>query len=87
MKRIGKEVDRLSGDEGATLGEERPCEYEDGYIVSDIVYLRRLPQRQIASGLGLSERAWRSIAKGTSRPRFGTGQAIKKLADQRRERR
>jgi hypothetical protein len=84
VKRIGKEVDRLSGDEGATLEEERPIEYVCDALQDGITFLRRFPQVEIASQLAISERAWRSITKGTSHPRLSTGVQIIKVAGQKR---
>jgi hypothetical protein len=83
VKRIGKEVDRLSGDEGATLDEERPIEYVCDALQDAIAFLRRFPQAEIALALGISGRAWRSIMKSTSQPRRGTGSRITKLAGRR----
>jgi hypothetical protein len=64
----------------AALDEERPIEYGGNDAAGEIAFLTRFPRAEIASELGISERAWRSIAKGTSHPRVGTGERIAKLA-------
>jgi hypothetical protein len=85
VKRIGKEVDRLSGDEGATIDDgQQPIEYHENETATDIAFLSKLPQATTAADLGISERAWRSISKGASRPRPQTSLRIAKLARQRR---
>jgi hypothetical protein len=61
-------VDRLSGDEGATLDEARPIEYACETLQGEIAFLSRFPQAEIAAELGISERAWRSIKKALPSP-------------------
>jgi hypothetical protein len=84
VKRIGKEVDRLSGDDGATLDEERPIEYARDSMQDQVALLARFTQAEIATDLGISERAWRSILKGNTQPRLATRRRIAVLAQRRR---
>jgi hypothetical protein len=80
VKRIGKEVDRLSGDEGATLENDQPIEYSGNEVANDIAYLSKLPKAATAADLNISERAWRNIAKRASCPRPATSRRILRLA-------
>lgn len=78
--RIGKEVDRLGGDEGTTLEPDQPVEYECDELADDIAYLAQFPQEATARDLQLSVRGWRSVIKGVSVPRVSTGERIRALA-------
>jgi hypothetical protein len=82
--RIGKEVDRLGGDDGATLEADRPVEYDCDELAEDIGYLAQLPQKAIAREIGMSERRWRDIAQGKTQPRDVTAARIKSVAGKRR---
>ena len=82
--RIGKEVDRLGGDEGATLETGHPVEYECDELAEDVDYLAQFPQVATARDLGLSERGWRKIIKGEGEPLAATAERIQELAEQRR---
>jgi hypothetical protein len=82
--RIGKEVDRLGGDEGATLEPDRPVEYDCDELAKDIEYLAQFPQAATARELGLTVRGWRNLLKGISRPRGTTAEGIRELGEQRR---
>ena len=62
-------MDRLSGDESATLDEERPVGYERNDLQESIDHLAQFPRANVAKAIGISERAWRSIIKGSSQPR------------------
>jgi hypothetical protein len=63
LVRIGKEVDRLDQDEGASLEPDQPVEYERDDLAEDIEYLATFPQAATARDLGLTERGWRKIIK------------------------
>ena len=82
--RIGKEVDRLGGDEGATLEPDQPVEYEGDELAEDIDYLAQFPQVATAQDLGLTERGWRKIIKCAVKPLATTAARIQELAEQRR---
>jgi hypothetical protein len=82
--RIGKEVDRLGGDEGAALETGQPVEYECNELTEDIDYLAQFPQAATARDLGLTERGWRKIIKGKVKPLATTAERIQLLAEQRR---
>lgn len=82
--RIGKEVDRLGGDEGASLEPDQPVEYERDELADDIEYLVRFPQEATARALRLTARGWRNLIKGASRPREKTAERTGELANQRR---
>jgi hypothetical protein len=83
VKRIGKEVDRLSGDEGATLDEEQPIEYRRPDVREGINYLAQFPRVATAKELQISERAWRSIVKRTAQPRPRTARNFARLVELR----
>jgi hypothetical protein len=83
--RIGKEVDRLGGDEGATLEPDRPVEYERDELADDIDYLAHFPQAATAGDLGLSERGWRKILKGVVEPLAATSERIREVAESYRD--
>ena len=80
LVRIGKEVDRLDEDEGASLTPERPVEYHCHELAADIEYLAQLPQESTAHDVGISSRAWRSLVNGCSLARYSTAQRIKAFA-------
>ncbi len=82
--RIGKEVDRLGGDEGATLEPDQPVEYEGDELAEAIDYLAQFPQVATARDLSLTERGWRKIIKGAVEPLATTAERIQELAEQRR---
>ncbi|HVR45249.1 MAG TPA: CRISPR-associated endonuclease Cas1 [Candidatus Binatia bacterium] len=82
--RIGKEVDRLGGDEGATLEPDRPVEYECDELAESIDYLAQFPQAATVRDLALTERGWRKIIKGVVEPLATTAERIQELAEQRR---
>jgi hypothetical protein len=82
--RIGKEVDRLGGDEGATLESDQPIEYECDKLAEDIEYLAQFPQVATARDLSLTERGWRKIIKDKVKPLATTAERIQLLAEQRR---
>jgi hypothetical protein len=84
LARIGKEIDRLDEDEGATLEPEQPIEYERDDLAKDIAYLARFPQREVAGVIGMSERRWRDIAQGKSKPHDAIAARIASTADNRR---
>jgi hypothetical protein len=80
LVRIGKEVDRLDEDDGASLVPDRPAEYERDDLAEDIAYLSQFPQRTVAEEIGISERRWRDIATGKSIPREATARRIARTA-------
>ena len=82
---IGNEVDRLGGDEGATLETGQPVEYECDEPAEDIDCLAQFPQAATARDLGISVRGWRNLLKGVSQPRYGTAERIRQLATDYRE--
>jgi hypothetical protein len=82
--RIGKEIDRLDQDDGATLDGEAPIEYERDNLAGDIALLTRFPQASTANDIGISERRWRDIVKGSATPRGATVAAIARVAAQYR---
>jgi hypothetical protein len=82
--RIGKEVDRLGGDEGATLEPDQPVEFDHDELAEAIAYLAQLPQKAIAAEIGMSERRWRDIAQGKTKPRTGTAERIRCAANEHR---
>ncbi|MGA2761159.1 MAG: hypothetical protein ABSF08_12685 [Candidatus Cybelea sp.] len=79
LQRIGKEVDRLGDDEGASLTPDRPVEYGRDDLAGDIAYLAQFPQAATAADLGLSERGWRKIVKGEVEPLARTAECIRAL--------
>ncbi|MBV8846293.1 MAG: hypothetical protein JO307_26095 [Bryobacterales bacterium] len=81
LARIGKEVDRLDENEGAAFAPGRPVEYERNEIAQDIDYLAQFPQAAIAREIGMSERRWRDIVQGRTRPREATGRRIRRAAE------
>ncbi|HEY5256825.1 MAG TPA: hypothetical protein VIJ12_00440 [Candidatus Baltobacteraceae bacterium] len=78
--RIGKEIDRLDQDEGATLDGEAPIEYERDQLADDIALLATFPQKSTAREIGISERRWRDILKGNAVPRGATAETIARVA-------
>jgi hypothetical protein len=81
---IGKEVDRLDADRGTSLMAVLPVEYERDNLAESIAALAAFPQKEIASAVEISERAWRNIVNGISQPRGGTARRIKALATRSR---
>ena len=79
--RIGKEVDRLGGDDGATLTPDQPVEYERDELAEDIDYLATFPQATTARDLSLTERGWRKIIKGDVTPLAQTAERIREIAE------
>jgi len=73
---VGKEIDRLDQDEGASLDQDGPVVYERDDLRSDIAFLAQFPQEQVARELRISVRRWRDILKGKARPRKATKNAI-----------
>lgn len=84
LVRIGKEVDRLAGDEGATLTPDEPVEYECDELAEDIEYLAGFPQAAVAADLGITERGWRKIRKGEVQPLAATANRIQDVAQEYR---
>jgi hypothetical protein len=82
--RIGKEVDRLDQDEGASLEPDQAVEYERDDLAEDIAYLATFQQAATARDLGLTERGWRKVAKRQVKPRSATVVRIKTLAERTR---
>ncbi len=82
--RIGKEVDRLGGDDGATLEPDQPVEYEHDQLAEDIDYLAQFPHAATAQEIGITERGWRKIVKGDVTPLTTTAERIQELAEGRR---
>lgn len=66
--RIGKEVDRLDEDEGATLADQPPIEYANDELANDVAFLAQHPQESTARDIGLSQRRWRDIVKHRAKP-------------------
>lgn len=77
---IGKEIDRLDQDDGATLERADPNGFGTRELTSDIETLRQYGQREVAQDLGISERRWRDIMKGEAEPRRATAERIARLA-------
>jgi hypothetical protein len=80
IARIGKEVDRLDQDEGASLEPDQPVEYERDDLAEDIEYLATFPQAATASDLGLTERGWRKIFKIRPNSKGTTVERIRAVA-------
>jgi hypothetical protein len=80
LVRIGKEVDRLGGDEGATLEPDQPVEYAYDDLTEDIAYLAAFPQAATARDLRLTERGWRKIIKMRPNSKAATVERIRELA-------
>ncbi len=80
LVRIGKEVDRLDQDEGASLEPDQPVEYERDDLAADIEYLATFSQAATASDLGLTEPGWRKIIRVRPKSRATTLQRIKEIA-------
>jgi hypothetical protein len=80
LTRIGKEVDRLDQEEGASLEPDRPVEYERDELAEDIAYLAQFPQEAMAGDLGLSARGWRNLVKSVSQPRGTTVKRIRQFS-------
>jgi DNA-binding XRE family transcriptional regulator len=54
---------------------------EDELLTEALETLKALPQATVAYEIGISERRFRDIERGRSRPRFRTREAILRLAD------
>jgi hypothetical protein len=80
LVRIGKEVDRLDQDEGASLEPDQPIKYEHDDLAADIEYLAQLPQAATARDLGLTERGWRKIIKTLPNSKATTVERIREIA-------
>jgi hypothetical protein len=80
LVRIGKEVDRLDQDEGASLEPDQPVEYERDDLAEDIEYLATFSQPATASDLGLTERGWRKIIKIRPNSKGTTVERIQEVA-------
>jgi len=80
LSRIGKEVDRLDEDEGASLEPELPIVYERNDLADDIAYLAQFPQATIASEIGMSERRWRDIVHARTTHRDSRAARIRAIA-------
>jgi hypothetical protein len=81
LARIGKEVDRLDEEEGAALEPEQPFQYERDDLTGDVAYLAQFPQEATAREIGMSERRWRDIARGKTKPRAATAVRIRQVAE------
>jgi len=87
LARIGKEVDRLDEDEGASLEGAEPKEYAAAGCCDlevDIAYLATFPQGPTAMALGISQRRWRDIIKGRTEPRSRNAKIIARIAERYR---
>jgi hypothetical protein len=80
LVRIGKEVDRLDQDEGASLEPDQPVEYERDDLAADIQYLATFPQAATARDLGSTERGWRKIVKIRPNSKGTTVERIREVA-------
>jgi hypothetical protein len=78
--RIGKEIDRLGGDEGASLEAESPIEYERDNLAENIAYLGAFPRAATARDVGVTDRGWRKIVKGECAPKPATVERIQEIA-------
>jgi hypothetical protein len=85
---IGKEVDRLEADDGATLDGEDPVDYgdEDWQLRQSLAALVKQPQAKVARALGVSERRLRDLLKGRAKLRKSLRQSLLALADEGRPR-
>jgi hypothetical protein len=84
LARIGKEVDRLDEDGGASLKPDQPIEYGGDDLADHIAYLGSFPQETTARDLGLSRRRWRDLVKGRAKPHSRTAERIARIAAQYR---
>jgi hypothetical protein len=80
LSRIGKEVDRLDTDDGASLAPDAPVPYDSDTLADAIAYLARFPQATIAREIGMSERRWRDIVRGTATPGRKRAMRIRAIA-------
>jgi len=80
LVRIGKEVDRLDQDVGASLEPDQPIEYERPDLVEHIAYLAQFPRAEMARRVGMSARRWRDIAQGSTTPHASTAERIREAA-------
>jgi hypothetical protein len=79
--RIGKEVDRLDEDDGATLELEEPLQYVDAEneYQRAIVTIGQLPRKESAKLLNISVRRLQDILQGRSKPRAELRERIRRL--------
>jgi hypothetical protein len=80
LSRIGKEVDRLGEDDGASLEPEQPMNYDRDDLSEDIAYLAEFSQAAITREIGMSERRWRDIVQGKTTPRDSRAERIQAIA-------
>jgi hypothetical protein len=83
LARIGKELDRLDEDEGASLDGSEPKEYSGAVnydLAGDIAFLASFPKRPTADQIGLSVRRWHEIVKARAKPRASTARSISRVA-------
>lgn len=84
--RIGKEIDRLYEEEDVTLDDQEPIHYRDDdtdlELEAALEVLKQIPQTDVASEIGISERRLRDIEHGRVRPRKARREAILWLADE-----
>jgi hypothetical protein len=83
LARIGKEVDRLEADDGATLEGEDPVAYgdEEARLCRNLRILSSRPRKEVALALGVSERRLGDVLKGRAKPRKQLREAILHLAE------
>lgn len=79
LARVGKEVDRLDQEEGASLEPHEPKEFEVG-LAADVKFLASFAQEATAAEIGISVRRWRDIMKGKAVPREDTAEHIASVA-------
>jgi hypothetical protein len=80
LQRIGKEVDRLDQEEGASLEPAPPVEYQRDDLADDIDYLAAFPREPTARDLGLTVRGWFKLINGLAAPRDETAARIREVA-------
>ncbi len=82
--RVGKEIDRLDEGEGVSLLNDEPICYAgkiaDTELMTALNILRTTRQKQVATDLAMSERRWRDISQGKSRPHKKLRERIMSLA-------
>ncbi len=86
LTRIGKEVDWLDQDEGASLTPDPPVEYKRDELADDIDYLAQFRPAVTARNLGLTERGWRNLITRLSQPFKKTAERIGQIAAEYRVR-
>jgi hypothetical protein len=80
VRRVGKEIDRLDEDEGASLEPNLLIEYERDDLADDIACLAQFPQKKVAAEIGMSERRWRDIVQGKTKPCETRAARIREIA-------